>query len=117
MQGGSVGARTQGAGEGAADAGAGAAQTCEHKSGVQAPGGGAGTGRHRWWWPERAAGMEAGDAGARVEQRVRGGAQWALEHGCARMTRQGWSKHGADASGCYRRILTGPEVGHGARWA
>jgi hypothetical protein len=50
MQGGSVGARTQGVGEGVAD------------------------------------------AGARVEQRVRGGADWALEHGCAGMTRQGRSK-------------------------
>jgi hypothetical protein len=50
MQGGSVGARTQGAGEGVAD------------------------------------------AGARVEQRVRGGAEWALEHGCAGMTPQGRSK-------------------------
>jgi hypothetical protein len=76
-----------------------AAQMCEPKCGVQAPSGGAGTGRHGWWRPERAAGMEAGDAGARVEQRVRGGVEWALEHGCAGMTRQGWSKHGADAGG------------------
>jgi hypothetical protein len=45
------------------------------------------------------AGAKAGDAGARVEQHVRGGAEWALERGCAGMTRQGWSKHGADASG------------------
>jgi hypothetical protein len=72
------------------------AQTCEPKSGVQAPSGGVGTARHGWWRPERAAGMEAGDAGARVEQRMRGGVEWALEHGCAGMIRQGRSKRGSD---------------------
>jgi hypothetical protein len=33
----------------------------------------------------------------RCVQVLGGGAEWALEHGCAGMTRQGWSKHGADA--------------------
>jgi hypothetical protein len=30
---------------------------------------------------------------------VRGGAEWALVRGCAGMTWQGWSKHGADVGG------------------
>jgi hypothetical protein len=41
----------------------------------------------------------AADAGAQVEQHVHGGAEWALERGCAGMIQQGWSKHGADAGG------------------
>jgi hypothetical protein len=40
--------------------------------------------------------LKAGDAGARVEQRVRGGAEWALEHGCVGMIRQGRSKRRSD---------------------
>jgi hypothetical protein len=50
------------------------------------------------------AGESATDVGARVEQRVRGGAEWALEHRCAGMTRQGWSK-------CSRRRRVSARVG------
>jgi hypothetical protein len=67
------------------------------------------SGEHGSWsaaqWKQRVGsgvarvGAKAGDAGARVEQHMCGGAEWALEHGCAGMTRQGWSKHGADAGG------------------